>query len=399
MWRDNRINRKASGAWAPRTALLGATLLLLALASIAHGADKEGELKQVRARIETIRKGIEADAQRRDALASSLKEAELAVQSAREKVAQIRAQRIASERRLADLKRKRTDTENQLTAERMTLAAQLRSAYVNGREEQLVLLLNQQNPADLGRMLTYYGYFGRARAEHITDITDRLAHLDLLTERIGTEAEQLRKLEESQAQETKQLAAARTNRAQTLASIQSKIRSRSDQVATLERQAKVLERLIEELQHASRDFPALPTHGFARTLGKLPWPVNGKVIAKFGDLRAGGPLKWEGIVISAPSSAQVHALFHGRVVYADYLYGMGLMVMIDHGDGYSSIYGHQEQLFCKVGDTVAPGTVLGVLADQAGSAGVEQDGGRSELHLEIRKGKQALDPRKWLRKL
>jgi murein hydrolase activator len=357
-------------------------------------SNKESELKAVRSRIESIRKGIEADAQRRDALANSLKEADLAVQSAREKVARLRADRLASEKRLAELERDRFETQKQVAAERGLLAKQLRTAYVIGREEQLILLLNQQNPGDLGRMMAYYGYFGRARAERIATIADRLAHLDLLSERVTAETEELRVLEESQARETKQLGQARSGRAQTLATIQSKIRSRNDQAARLERQAKVLEKLIDELQRAAKEFPTLPTQGFARTQGKLPWPVNGKVIAGFGQSRGGGSLRWEGILIGAEPGTQVRALFHGRVVYADHLYGMGLMVMIDHGDGFSSIYGHQEQLFRKVGDSVAPGDVLGVLADQTRAQGEP----RGELHLEIRKGKQALDPRKWLRK-
>jgi septal ring factor EnvC (AmiA/AmiB activator) len=360
----------------------------------AYAADEEAELKQLRARIETIRKGIDADAQRRDALANDLKDADLAVQSARLKVAQIREQRKASEERVAELKRERSETERSIAIEREMLAKQLRTAYVNGREEQLVVLLNQQNPADLARMMTYYGYFARARAVRIGAITDQLAHLDLLTERVAAETERLRETEENQARESKLLGQARTSRVQTLAAVQSKLRSRKDQADSLERQAKALEKLIDEMQQAARDFPTLPPKGFARTQGKLPWPVTGKVVANFGELRAGGPLKWEGLVIGATPGTQVRALFHGRVVYADYLYGMGLMVMIDHGDGYSSIYGHQEQLFCRVGDAVAPGDVLGVLADQSGVQGAA----RGELHLEIRKGKQALDPRKWLRK-
>lgn len=373
---------------------MAALACLSAVNAADKAAEKEDELKQIRARIESIRKGIESDAQKRDALAGDVKKADLAVQSARQKVADIRADRLASERRLADLNKDRTETEAKIASERAELAAELKSAYVNGREEQLVLLLNQQNPADLGRMMTYYGYFGRARAAQIAGITDRLAHLDLLTERVAAETRQLKELEEAQARETQQLGQARASRAQTLASIQSKIRSRSDQASSLEKQAHALEKLIDEMQRASREFPALPAQGFAKTQGKLPWPVNGKILANFGERRGGGPLKWEGLLIGAPAGTQVRSVFHGRVVYADHLYGMGLMVMIDHGDGYSSIYGHQEQLFCKVGDKVAPGDVLGILADQ-GSA---SEGGKGELHLEIRRGKQAVDPRKWLRK-
>jgi murein hydrolase activator len=373
--------------------LLVAALFTASCPGRLDAGDKEAELKEIRARIDSIRKGIDADAQRRDAMAGKLREAELAVQSGRERVAELRRRRLASEKRLADLRREQAETEAQIAAERTTLADQIRGAYVNGREEPLMLLLNQGNPADIGRMLTYYGYFSRARAARISTIEDRLNHLDLLAEQVAAEGKQLRELEEAQAREAARLGEARAGRAQTLASLQAKIRTRNEQVANLERQAKVLEKLVEELQRAARDLPQLPARGFGRAQGKLPWPVTGKVLANFGESRGAGQLKWEGLLIKAPPGAPVRALFHGRVVYADYLYGMGLMVMIDHGDGYSSIYGHQEQLYRKVGDTVTPGDVLGVLADQGGAGEP-----RGELHLEIRKGKQALDPRKWLRR-
>jgi len=372
-------------------------LTLLAFLAFGHTAekpsDKQAELKELKARIEAIRKNIETDTQRRDAMAGELKNAELAVQSARVRVAEIRTQRLASERALGELRRDQNDTTRQIASERSALAAQLRAAYMAGEHEPIVLLLNQQEPGDLTRMFAYYGYFARARAEQLNAITDRLAHLELLTERAAAETERLKGLEAIQARETKQLVDARKERAQTLASIQTKIRTRADEAAQLERQAQALSRLIEELQRAARDFQKLPNQDFVRTKGKLPWPVTGKVLANFGELRAGGPLKWEGMLIGAASGSQVRAIFHGRVIYADYLYGMGLMVIVDHGDGYSSIYGHNEQLYCKVGDTVAPGDVLGTLGEPAGG----ED--RVALHFELRKGKQPLDTRQWLRKM
>jgi murein hydrolase activator len=365
-------------------------LPLLGFQAYAAGVDsKEAELKQVRGRIESIRKAIHADAERRDALATQLKSAELAVQSAREQLASVRSQRIAAERRLAELKQEQADTRRKIEAQRGALSAELATAYMNGRQEQLKLLLNQQDPARLGRMMAYYGYFGRARAERIERISDELEHLDLLNENISAEASRLRVLEEESEQNVKSLAGARQRRAQTLAQVQSKLKSRSEQLAKLQRDARSLEKLVEELRRAIEEFPELAEQPFQRVKGKLPWPVKGSLLARFGQQRAGGPLKWQGLVIGAERGTQVRAPYHGRVVYADWLPGLGLLLVLDHGGGYMSLYGNNEQLYRRVGDRVAPGDVLSAVGDAAGV-------GKPGLYLEIRNGRKALDPATWL---
>src|SRR5690606_15248705 len=140
------------------------------------------ELKQVRGRIETIRRSIQADAVKRDSLAGAVRDAELAVQSARERLADVRNRRQAAQKRLAELQAEQAQTVKRIADERQALSEELTVAYMNGRQEQLKLLLNQQDPARLGRMLSYYGYFSRARAERITSISEHLAHLEVVTE-------------------------------------------------------------------------------------------------------------------------------------------------------------------------------------------------------------------------
>ena len=162
---------------------------------------KEAELKRVNARIERVRQSVNADIEKRDKLSAQLRDAELAVQQARRELDEARAQRVASEARLKDLEREQARREAELGAERGALAGELRAAYVNGREEQLKLLLNQQDPASVGRMLAYYGYFGRARAERIDSIRDQLEHLALVRERIAAEGRRLEELEARQEQE------------------------------------------------------------------------------------------------------------------------------------------------------------------------------------------------------
>jgi septal ring factor EnvC (AmiA/AmiB activator) len=358
----------------------------------AAGVDaKEAELRQVRTRIEAIRKQIHADAERRDALTGQLKQADLQIQSARERLAEVRSRRIESEQKLAGLRNEQAQTQRAVVDERDELGTELKIAYMNGRQEQLKLLLNQRDPAALGRMMAYYGYFGRARAERITSITEHLAHLELLGESIATETARLRDLEEENQRDVRALAGARERRAQTLAEVQAKLRTRNDQLAKLQSDAQALEKLVEQLRRAIEEFPELAEQPFQRVKGKLPWPVKGSLLAKYGQLRAGGPLKWQGVVIAADRGAQVRSPYYGRVVYADWLPGLGLLIVLDHGGGYMSLYGNNEQVYRRVGDRVAPGDVLAAVGEAAGL-------GRPGLYLEIRKGKQTFDPQDWLGK-
>jgi septal ring factor EnvC (AmiA/AmiB activator) len=374
-------------------------LILLMLLGGAMGAQaasvgaeaKEAELRQVRGRIESIRKAIHSDAERRDSLTTQLRNVELEIQSAREQLSEVRTRRIAAENRLKALQSERATTEQQVASQREALAGELQVAYMNGREEQLKLLLNQGDPTKASRTMAYYGYISRARTERITNINEHLAHLELLSEKIAAEAARLKSIEQDNAREVRALAGARDRRAQTLSQIQSKLNSRNEELAKLERDARSLEKLVEELRRAIEEFPDLADTPFSRVRGKLPWPVKGAVLARFGQLRAGGPLKWQGILIGAARGTQVRAPYSGRVVYADWLPGLGLLIVLDHGGGYMSLYGHNEQLYRRVGDRVAAGEALAAVGDAAGV-------GKSALYLEIRKGRQAVDPAQWLGK-
>jgi septal ring factor EnvC (AmiA/AmiB activator) len=355
-------------------------------------AQKEAELKKVNARIEKVRKSVNADLEKRDKLSVQLRDAELGVQASRRKLDEVRAQRIASEARLADLEREQAQRERELAAERGALAGELRTAYVNGREEQLKLLLNQQDPAAVGRMLAYYGYFGRARAERIAGIRDKLEHLMLLREKIAAETGRLRELESQQEQQVATLKGAQQRRSQAVAAIDTQIKSRGGEIKRLESQARGLEKLIADLRKVLDRAPVARQAPFEPLKGKLPWPVQqGKVLARFGQPRAGGSLRWQGMLIGTERGARVRAPFEGRVAYADWLPGMGLMIVLDHGGGYLSLYGHNEEVFRKVGDPVAAGDVIGSVGDSGGH-------NQPALYFEVRRGRTPVNPENWLQR-
>ncbi|MDQ1342449.1 MAG: murein hydrolase activator [Pseudomonadota bacterium] len=355
-------------------------------------AQKEAELKKVKSRIERVRKNVNQDIEKRDRLSTQLRDAELGVQQARRGLETLRAERIASESRLQELEREQAERDRELAAERGALAGELRAAYVNGREEQLKLLLNQQDPAGFGRMLAYYGYFGRARADRIGSIRDKLEHLALVREKIAAENERLKGLESQQEKELAALRSAQQQRTRTVQAIESQIKSKGGELKRLESQAKGLEKLIADLRKALRNVPVAKQAPFEPLRGKLPWPVQqGKVLARFGQPRAGGSMRWQGMMIGTARGARVRAPFAGRVVYADWLPGMGLMIVLDHGGGYLSLYGHNEEVFRSVGDAVAAGDVIGAVGDSGGH-------NQPALYFEVRRGREPVNPENWLQR-
>jgi septal ring factor EnvC (AmiA/AmiB activator) len=377
---------------------LGAVLFAAGLLAIgpagqlqaASAESKQAELDRVRTRIESIRKSIESEVIRRDSLATEQRAADMQIQAARRRLGELRVERSANQQRLEQLRADRDSNRRQLGVQRKVLAGQLRAAYLNGRQEPLKLLLNQTDPTRLGRNLTYYGYLTRARAERLTAITGRLEQLNRFTEQIKLAAQQLKSLELANERELSRLAAARAQRARTLASLQSTLKSRNDVLAKLERDAVALEKLVVELRRALDELPPAVGRTFQLAKGKLPLPVQGEVLARFGEPRAGGPIKWQGLLIGAVRGSQVRAPYQGRVVYADWLPGVGLLLVLDHGGGYLSLYGNNEQLYRRVGERVLPGDVLAAVGEAPGS-------GQPALYFEIRRGRQPLDPGAWIK--
>ena len=217
-----------------------------------------------------------------------------------------------SESQLRELEREQARREAELATERAALAGELRAAYVNGREEQLKLLLNQEDPASFGRTLAWYGYFGRARAGRIDGIRDKLEHLALVREKIAAETERLRELEIRQEQELDALSAAQKRRNRAVVAIDSQIKSRGGQISRLQNQARSLEKLIAELRKALENVPVAKQAPFEGLRGKLPWPVqSGKVLARFGQPRAGGSLRWQGMLVGHRSGCACSRAFCG----------------------------------------------------------------------------------------
>jgi murein hydrolase activator len=352
-------------------------------------ADAEQELEEVRERIEALQRSMRRDTNRRDTLSGQLRNAEEDVRDARGRLSDVRKRLAETDANLKRLAAERERNEEALKEQREVLAAALRTAYVGGRQEQFKLLLSQEDPATLGRMLIYYAYFGRARASKIAEIQDIVAEIEEDAAAEALERERLAALEAASRKELSSVDAARNERSRALKAMNAQIKTRNDSIAKLKREAASLEKLIADLRRAMSDLPPTGGQAFEKVRGRLVWPVAGKLIARFGQARGGG-LKWNGVMIEASRGAPVKALYEGRVAYADWLPGMGLLVIVDHG-GYMSLYAHNEQIYKSVGDRVAGGEAISTVGDT---------GGRSKpgLYLEIRRGVRAIDPVPWFRR-
>lgn len=388
-----RLRRPAGQLAILAAALLGATLGGLLLESPARSATDEKQaqlrLERLKSQIRDVERRVGDAAAERDSAASQLRATERDVTRAHQLLDEIRERRRASEARRAALETERKTYEQTLDKERTALAAQLRAAYLIGREEPLKLLLNQQDPATLGRMLAYYSYFGRARADQISLIRIAVERLTALEVALDVENRRLDELANERRQQVEALEAARTQRSTALANIREKLQTRSARLDNLKGQAATLTRLLEELRRALRDFPIDKQVAFDKLRGQLVWPVQGQVLADFGDSRSSG-ISWNGVLFGTDRGTQVRALYYGRVIYADWLPGLGLLLILEHSGGYLSLYGHTEQIFKSVGDWVAPGDVIATVGDSGGEA-------RPELYFEMRKGSKPINPHPWFK--
>ena len=355
-------------------------------------AQAEADLKAVKTQIDKVKAAMERDAGKRDKLTREIEDSEKTVGAARDELDKLRRERATHTARRAELADERSREEAELARDRGALAGQIRAASMIGQQEPLKLLLNQRDPGQTGRVLVYYQYFGRARASQIAAIDAHLADLARLDAELAAEEERLAALEARQKGELTRLTDARERRGRALVSLDTESKNRAKELKRLKEQQGGLEKLVRELRRALERAPKFPTDSkdaFAKLRGRLTWPVAGRLAASYGQTRAGG-VKWDGVLLTGAQGSPVRAVYHGRVVYADWLSGLGLLIIVDHGDGYLSLYGHNERLYKDVGERVTAGDTIATLGDSGGRP-------RPELYFEIRKGGRPVDPRPWFK--
>jgi septal ring factor EnvC (AmiA/AmiB activator) len=382
-------SRFASLTLATLAALVGAATCG-ATNDSAESSQARSQLAAVRARLMELTHQLSDELSQRDTLSARLRQSELTITEQRRQLEDLQAAAAATERRRSQLRAEQAHDRAALQTERGALAAQARSAYMIGRQEHLKLLLNQTSPARLGRTLAYYAYFAAARRDKLTRINADIARAQQRAVEIDEQSARLKSLESAATLQLAALQNARVERSAALAALDLQVRSGKEQLHRLELQERAVESLVADLSRMLQDFPTDPAQGFDSMRGRLPWPVAGRVSARYSEARgAGTGVRWNGVMIDAARGARVRATYFGRVVYADWLQGLGLLLIVSHSGGYMTLYGHAEVLYKAVGDRVVPGDVIGALSDVDPAP---------QLYFEIREGRKTVDPLTWLRR-
>ena len=361
------------------------------VARTAQEAQARQKLDEVRAEIRKISEAQKEIANRKNDADAALREQELKIAATAKDLHALDQKLAAQQDKLGALEAQRDALNVKLQAQREALAALLRSAYALGNNEELKLLLAQEDSAAVGRMLAYFHYFEHARVGEIDNLLKSLDALAQVQAAIDAETAQLKTSRDERAAQALELDAERTQRRTLLADLEAQLKDEQGRLALLGKDEKGLLDLIEKLRDVFADIPKViaGAEPFAQLRGRLNWPLRGKVALAFG-AKEGNDRSSNGVVIAAAEGSEVHAVSHGRVVFADWMRGFGLLLIVDHGDGCLSLYGYNDTLLKDVGDWVAANEAIA----SSGATGGQKTPG---VYFELRAQGKAVDPRGWFK--
>lgn len=353
--------------------------------------EAEQRLETLKRDIGALQSQLTASRAEHRAAQDELRSLDLAIQETTRTLRALDAELAAQEAKLAELQQERDAERERMQAHEDELATLLASTYRLARQSRIKLVLNQEDPLQLARLLAYHDHINRSQADRIDVLRDALQHLESLYRAVDEEVARLEALRGQQRQGLETRQQQRAERQGLLAELAERIGGDEARLAQLERDRADLERLVERLGDALADIPT----DLARQVdlvalkGRLSMPVSARVRHAFGQQRTAG-LRWQGWLLDAPAGTEVRSIAHGRVAFADWFRGYGLMLIIDHGQGFMSLYGYNESLLWEVGDWVEPAAVIATVGTGPG--------GEQGLYFELRRDGKPLDPAAWLQR-
>ena len=370
-------------------------LALALLASLAvpnhvlaqNSGDNSIRLEQVKKNIEELRSLLNQIRKERSGIEARLEKTEKEISKVqadlRKAEAELREARNAEKK----LQTERGTLKRQLATRKQEIAQSLKAAYVAGQNPRLKLVLNQEKPAKASRMMAYYDHFAVTQADAVASLLETDKKLITLEEQLVRTNQRIEDRRDNLADKEKQLQTSVLSRKQTLAKLNSRESTGSTRLNRLQQEQKELEKLLASIisiaDVSEVDRP------FRGSRGKLRWPVKGKVIHKYGDRRESTKLTWDGVFIKASAGTAVTAPHHGRVVFSDWMKSFGQLLIIDHGNGYMTLYAHNQELLKTEGDWVLPGEQIARVGDSGGQP-------QSGLYFEIRHKGRPSNPMVWL---
>lgn len=360
--------------------------------TVVDGEDGEVRLQQLRKQIKDVETRIQGARTESEKLRKELRENEVTSAQTLSRLNDIKSQIKQKNEELGALQFEQQEHEEALANERQQLVGQIRAAYQIGRNDYIKLLLNQEDPARVGRALAYYDYHNRLRSRKINGVRETLEEINDIKQSIRAETQKLDDLRRQHEDKLGEFHRYRASRRDIIERLQAYIEDQDVELHTLQENEKELGSLLSDLKQDQtvtveiyEDMPPFDT-----LRGALKWPVAGKLVKTFGNRKKGGNLKWQGVLIDAESGTEVSAISTGKVVFADWFRNLGLLMIIDHGNGYMSLYGHNQNLLKNTGDWVLAGETIATVGDSGGQA-------NTALYFEIRKGAEPLNPALWCR--
>ena len=368
-------------------------LLLLTFSSALHASSEDEKKKQLallRERMKSVEKSISLTQQSKTKEERELRQIERQLSASSQKIQSLNDKLAQANKKIKALKNEQALLTDGITAQKSLLAEQLKSAYLMGKQQRVKMLLNQQQPDRMSRVLKYYDYFNQARIDNVEALEADIQQLLIVEDDLEVEKQQLASLIAAKQVENKTLASSKKRRQSILATLSKQMKSSTQELSELKENEKRLTELIASIRQAINDIPLVTQQNkpFKNLKGKLSWPIKGSIRKKFGSARKSG--RYDGVVIAAREGTVIRSISHGRVVYADWLRGYGLLIIVDHGANYMSLYAFNEGLYKEVGDWVEVGEAIGTV----GVSGGQQEAG---LYFSIRKNGKPVNPIHWCR--
>ena len=371
-------------------AILALALLLGAAPATAQQDVTPAQIEELKERIEDIDDWLEDAEEDRSSMERQLAATEKNISRLTRERRSLRQQAEQQQQKLRELESEAQELTRTLDRQRDSLKKQIRAAWMEGDAPAVKVLLNEIDPDKIARTMTYYEYLSKDTVDRLEAFRQSLQELRSTQAAVQSTRVELARTEENVAKRQQELTASRKERQQTLAALNADIQNRRSEREELESDRKRLENLLAEVQQAINNIPSPnESQPFASLRNKLPWPVKGQVLSRYGERYADGKLRRNGLLIGTGDEAEIRAIHYGRVVFANWLRGFGLITIIDHGDGYMTLYGHSSSLFTSPGDWVAAGEPIA----QAGRTGGTDS---PALYFEVRHNGKPDNPGRWL---